>query len=55
MKILFILKQEPDANIKAIITESRKDAETIVIDLREEHDYDALVENIETYDKVITW
>ncbi len=55
MKNLFILKQEPDPVIQAIMTESKKDAETIVVDLRENQDYEGIVDHIETCDKVITW
>ncbi len=55
MKNLFILKQEPDPVIHAIMTESDKDAETIVVDLREKQDYEVVVDYIESCDKVITW
>jgi crotonobetainyl-CoA:carnitine CoA-transferase CaiB-like acyl-CoA transferase len=55
VQILFILKKEPDANIKTIMTETARESEIIVVDLREDQDYDKLVEHIETCDRVITW
>ena len=55
MKILFILKKEPDETIKTIMAESSKKSEIIMVDLRENQDYDMLVERIETCDRVITW
>lgn len=55
MKVLFILKEKPDSNITTIMAESRKEAEIIVVDLRENQDYNELVEHIETCDRVISW
>jgi len=55
VKILYILKKEPDNTINTIISESEKESEVTVVDLRENQDYDALVEHIETCDRVITW
>jgi len=55
VKNLFILKQEPDIAIQAIMKESSKHAEIIVVDLREDQDYERVVDHIETCDKVITW
>ncbi len=55
VKNLFILKQEADPVIQAIMTESKRDAETIVVDLRGNQDYEEIVDHIETCDKVITW
>ena len=37
------------------MSESKKESEVIVVDLRENQDYDVLVERIETCDRVITW
>ncbi len=54
MKYLFILKQDPDPLVQALLTESSKNAETIVVDLREEQDYEEVVDYIETCDKVVT-
>ena len=55
MKILYILKKEPDDNINIIMSESKKESEITVVDLRENQDYDVLVERIEACDRVITW
>lgn len=54
MKILIILKREPDALIQAVMAENG-DTEHVVVDLREKQDYEILVEHIESCDKVITW
>ena len=55
MKILFILKKEPDPTIKILMAEASKEAEILIHDLRATEDYDALIEGIEECDKVITW
>ena len=55
MKILYILKKEPDNNINTIMSESEKESEVIAVDLRKKQDFDVLVERIETCDRVITW
>ena len=55
VKILFILKKDPDSNIKTIIDVNAKESEVTVIDLRENQDYDELVDHIATCDRVITW
>jgi crotonobetainyl-CoA:carnitine CoA-transferase CaiB-like acyl-CoA transferase len=55
VKVLFILRKEPDPNIKTIMTETARESEIIVVDLREDQDYDELVDRIENCDRVITW
>jgi hypothetical protein len=55
VKILYILKKEPDNNINTIMSENEKESEVTIVDLRENQDYDVLVERIETCDRVITW
>ncbi len=55
MKTLYILKKEPDNNINTIMSENEKESEVLVVDLQENQDYDALVEHIETCDRLITW
>lgn len=55
MKVLFILKQAADDTVKTIMAEASKESEVKVVDLRENQNYDALVESIEACDRVITW
>ena len=55
MKILFILKKEPDNNIKTIMDFNAKESKITVVDLREDQDYDELIEQIKTCDRVVTW
>jgi len=55
MNILFILKKEADLAIRTIMAENGKNHKISMITLSEDQDYDALVEQIEQCDKVITW
>ena len=56
MKILHILKTEPDADTERIITAMSKGEETEQLELfREPVDYDGLVRRIFACDKVLSW
>ncbi len=55
MKILYILKQEPDGTLTEIMDEHKKDQEVTVVDLRENKNYDQIVDLIASSDKVISW
>lgn len=55
MKILHILKAEPEDSVKKIIEEHKKDNDVEVINLGSNKDYDLIVELIEKADKVIVW
>ncbi len=55
MKILYILKQEPDGTLTKIMDEHKKDQEVTVVDLRENKNYDQIVDLIASSDKVISW
>ena len=55
MNILYILKQEPDGTLTKIMDEHKKDQEVTVVDLRENKDYDQIVDLIASTDKVISW
>lgn len=55
MKILFILKGVPDATGKVIMDEHKKRDEVTVIDIREDHDYDRIIDLIVSSDRVISW
>lgn len=55
MKILHILKTEPEESIKKIIEEHKKDHDVDVLSLTDYKDYRMIVGIIEKADKVITW
>jgi len=54
MKILYLLKEQPNETIKKIMQLQREKNEIVTIDLRKEKDYDRIVEEIVTADKVIS-
>jgi hypothetical protein len=55
MKILYILKQVPDATLKTIMDVHKKGNEVTVVDIREDKDYGKIVDLIFSSDKVISW
>ncbi len=55
MKILYILRQEPDKTLTEIMEIHRITHEVNVIDIRENKNYAQIIELIENNDKVISW
>lgn len=55
MKILHILKTEPEDSFKKIIEEHRKDHDVDMLSLTDYKDYSMIVDLIEKADKVIVW
>lgn len=55
MKILEILKSEPDETVSRMIDAHKEGNEVKVVRLYEGADYDALVEDIFAHEKVICW
>jgi hypothetical protein len=55
MKVLYILKQDPDSTLSAIMEEHKKTSEVTVVDLRAEKDYGRLIDLISDSEKVISW
>ena len=56
MKILHILRSEPDKMTRSFISQTFEDAQNIEIPLyQEDVDYDKFVEEIFTSDKVVCW
>lgn len=56
MKILHILRSDPDEMTRSLISQSFENAQNIEIPIYEENvDYDKLVEKIFSSDKVISW
>ena len=54
MKILYLLKQDPEETLKQIMEEHKKANEVSVIDLRENKKYDEIIDTIFSSDKVIS-
>jgi hypothetical protein len=55
MNILHLLTKKPNGLVEKIIEEHKKTFAVTVIDLRENKEYDKIVESIATADKVISW
>ncbi len=55
MKILYILKQEPDETLKKIMEEHKKTQEVTVVDLGENKNHAQIIDLIASCDKVIAW
>ena len=55
MKILYILKQAPDATLKTIMDTHKKGNEVTVVDIKQNKDYGKIVDLIFSNDKVISW
>jgi hypothetical protein len=55
MKILYILKQTPDATLTTIMEVHKKSNEVTVVDIKENKDYGKIVDLIFSHDKVISW
>ena len=55
MKILYLVKQDPDATLKKIVEVHKKGNNVTVVDLRKDKDYGKIVDLIFSHDKVISW
>ena len=55
MKILYILKRDPDETLQKIMEVHRRISDVSVVDIRESSNYSRLVELIEQSDKIISW
>ncbi len=55
MKILYLIKQEPDETLKKIMEEQMKFNKVAVVNLKENKNYDQIVDLIFSHDKVISW
>ena len=55
MKILYIQKLDFDDTTKKIMAVHKKDNEVTVIDVRQNKNYDQIVDLIVSSDKVISW
>lgn len=55
MKILHILKTEPEDSVKKIIEEHKKGHDVDVLSLTDCKDYSMIIDSIEKADKVMVW
>lgn len=55
MKLLYLLKRNIDSTLQDFIDEHRKAHEVTVIDLREEKNYERIIDVIFSSDKIISW
>ncbi len=55
MKILYVLKRDPDKTLQNIMGVHRKAHDLTVIDIRKDKDYIRLVDMIEYCDRIISW
>jgi len=55
MKVLYLLRNEPDETGNKIIEEHKKSNEVTIININENKNYDEIVDAIESNDKVISW
>ncbi len=55
MKVLYILKQDTDSTAQKLIDEQKKNADVNVIDMRNNKNYDEIIDLVITSDMVITW
>jgi len=55
MKILYILKGDPDPTVTALMEVQRKEHEIAVHDLAGQKDYELLVDLIFQNDRVVSW
>lgn len=55
MKVLYLLGRDPGATLVEMMKEQEGEHELSVVDVREDGDFDLLVELIEKNDRVISW
>ena len=55
MKILYILKQDLDATAKKIMEVHKKGNDVTIVNIRENKNYDQIVDLIFSSDKIISW
>jgi hypothetical protein len=55
MKILYILKQDLNATAKTIMEVQKKGNDITIVDIKENKNYDQIVDLIFSSDKVISW
>jgi hypothetical protein len=54
MKILYLLKQDPEPTLNEILEDHKKGNEVTVVDIRKDKDYNKIVDLIEKSEKIIS-
>lgn len=54
MKLLYILKKEPSSSFKHMIDSHKEKAEVTIIDMRENKNYEKIIDQVFSNDKIIT-
>ncbi|MCP4752112.1 MAG: hypothetical protein GY866_14545 [Proteobacteria bacterium] len=55
MRLLYIVKREPGETFRKIVDEQKKEHDVEIVDLRDDVDYDSILEKIEGCDRVVSW
>jgi hypothetical protein len=55
MKVLYLVRQDLSETAKSFIEEHKKSNDVTVVDIRENKDYDQIIDLIAQSDKVISW
>jgi hypothetical protein len=55
MKVLYLLKKEPDNTLETFFNVQRRSHDITVIDIRENKNYPDIIKLIENSDRVISW
>ena len=55
MKILYVIKQDLDATAKTMIEVHKKGNDVSIVDVRQNKNYDQIVDLIFSNDKIISW
>lgn len=55
MKVLYIIKRDPDATARELIERHGEQADVSIVDLRVDKDYDGIVREVFGNDRVICW
>lgn len=55
MNILHLLTRKPDRFLDRVIEEHKKNCEVKLIDLRDNKDFDKIIDSIVSADRVISW
>ena len=55
MKLLYILKKETTPKLDKMIASHKNKAEVTIIDMRENKDYETIIDKVFENNKIITW
>ncbi len=55
MKILYLIKRKPDETLKKIIKEHEKSNEVTIVNLKQDKNYDTIIDLTVSSDKIICW